>query len=75
LISDIGLPDMSGYELLAELRSCAKNATFKVIALTGFSMPEDVQRAREAGFDAHLTKPIDPATLEATIEKLAQVLA
>jgi len=75
LISDIGLPDMSGYELLAELRSCAKNATFKGIALTGFGMPEDVQRAREAGFDAHLTKPIDPATLEATIEKLAQVLA
>src|SRR5881392_2062998 len=67
LISDIGLPDRSGYELMRELRL---NKRFPGIALSGFGSEQDVNQAREAGFAEHLTKPINFERLEKTIQSL-----
>jgi PAS domain S-box-containing protein len=68
IISDIGLPDGNGLELMTQIRR--RHAT-PAIALTGYGMEADVERCREAGFDAHLTKPIDYPKLEALIQSLA----
>ncbi|MEP6955899.1 MAG: ATP-binding protein, partial [Chthoniobacterales bacterium] len=68
LISDIGLPDRSGYELMEELRS--RNG-LRGIAVSGFGMENDVSRARSAGFSDHLTKPINFERLEEAIRNLA----
>ncbi len=65
LISDIGLPDGSGIELMNELRG--RNASLRGIALTGFGMEEDIARTRSAGFTSHLTKPIRVQSLEAAL--------
>ena len=67
LISDIGLPDRSGYELMRELRL---NKHLPGIALSGFGTEEDVNQAREAGFAEHLTKPVNFERLEKTIQAL-----
>jgi len=67
LISDIGLPDRSGYELMKELR--AKNA-MPGIALSGFGMENDIRKARAAGFSQHLTKPINFDRLDEAIQSL-----
>ncbi len=64
LMSDIGLPDGDGYELLARL---PKTHKFRAIALTGYGMQEDIDRSREAGFFSHLTKPIDIQDLDAVL--------
>ena len=58
VISDLGLPDIDGYEVARELRSDRSFASCRLIALSGFAQPEDVRRAKEAGFDAHLPKPL-----------------
>jgi PAS domain S-box-containing protein len=60
LLSDISLPDGTGYEIVAYVK---KQQPLTAIALTGFGMDQDVQRSRDAGFDFHLTKPIDFAEL------------
>jgi CheY-like chemotaxis protein len=60
---DIGLPDTDGYEVATQLRGAHGNSIF-LVALTGFSQPEDKQRALAAGFEAHLTKPVELATLQ-----------
>jgi signal transduction histidine kinase len=67
LISDIGLPDRSGYELMREVRL---NKPLPGIALSGFGSEQDVNQAREAGFAEHLTKPINFERLEKTIQSL-----
>jgi signal transduction histidine kinase len=67
VISDIGLPDRSGYDLMRELR--ARNG-LRGIALSGFGSEHDVNKAREAGFDEHLTKPINFERLEEAIHNL-----
>jgi signal transduction histidine kinase len=67
LISDIGLPDRSGYELMREVRV---NKRLPGIALSGFGSEEDVNQAKEAGFAEHLTKPINFERLEKTIQSL-----
>ncbi len=64
VISDIGLPDGNGYELMAELK---KDGAVKGIALTGYGMEQDVARSRAAGFVAHLTKPVGIRSLEAAL--------
>jgi two-component system CheB/CheR fusion protein len=58
LISDIGMPGMSGYELVAEVRRRPALARLPAIALTGYDRGIDHARARDAGFDAHVAKPI-----------------
>ena len=67
IVSDIGLPDRSGYELMQEL-STTKG--LRGIALSGFGMENDVNRARAAGFSEHLTKPINFDRLEQSIQSL-----
>jgi PAS domain S-box-containing protein len=69
LLCDLGLPDGTGLDLIKKLRQ--KNDT-PAVALTGFGMQQDVERAQQAGFDAHLTKPVNLQKLEATIWKLLQ---
>ena len=68
LISDIGLPDCSGYELMREAK---RRQPLKGIALSGLGMDEDILRSMEAGFDCHLTKPINFQDLRSILEKIA----
>ncbi len=69
VISDIGMPDMDGFELLAQIRAAgnAGGGAVPVIALTAFAQPEDRLRALQAGFHDHLSKPVEPAELIATV--------
>jgi signal transduction histidine kinase len=66
---DIGLPDMNGYEVARRLRASA-DGRVRLIALTGYGQSEDRRRAEEAGFDLHLTKPVDSERLEAVFASL-----
>ncbi|BAZ16824.1 multi-sensor hybrid histidine kinase [Calothrix sp. NIES-4071] len=72
LISDIGMPEMDGYELIRQLHAPAlkQNIPPKKIALTAFAGEEDQQQALKAGFEMHLSKPIEPDTLINAIVKL-----
>ncbi|HYP01862.1 MAG TPA: PAS domain S-box protein [Pyrinomonadaceae bacterium] len=71
IISDIGLPDIDGYELLRRLRSeTPRLRDVPALALTGYAAQKDVDAALAAGFSAHLAKPFDPATLAATVDAL-----
>lgn len=63
IISDIGMPQMNGYELAGELRRWSEYQSIPIIAVTGYSEYDDRGRALQAGFSAHLTKPIDPTQL------------
>jgi two-component system, chemotaxis family, CheB/CheR fusion protein len=67
ILSDIGMPGMSGYELIAELRKLSHTAATPAIALTGFGREKDVAEALQAGFDAHVGKPVSLASLLAAI--------
>lgn len=58
-ILDVGLPDMSGYELAQLLRKCEGLADCKLIAVTGYSGEAVLARSKMAGFDMHLVKPVD----------------
>jgi len=69
LISDIGLPDRTGYELMNELR---QSKGLPGIALSGFGTEADVSKARDAGFAEHLTKPINFERLEKAIRRLLE---
>jgi PAS domain S-box-containing protein len=62
-VLDIGMPDLSGYEVAQELRQEPWATKIQLIALTGWGQEDDRRRARAAGFDHHLTKPIDPDQL------------
>jgi signal transduction histidine kinase len=63
VLCDLGLPGMDGYEVAAELRRDPETASAKLIAVTGYGRDEDRRRSKEAGFDLHLTKPVDPGRL------------
>jgi CheY-like chemotaxis protein len=65
---DIGLPGIDGYEVARRLRQLDGTRTIRLIALTGYGLAEDRRRGREAGFDLHMVKPVEPATL---LERLA----
>jgi CheY-like chemotaxis protein len=67
LLSDIGLPDGSGLELLKRIRQMRD---VPALALSGFGMDEDVERSRDAGFSDHLTKPVSIDRLQAAIAQL-----
>lgn len=66
IISDIGLPDGSGYELMRELRT---RTSIPSIAVSGFGQSEDVEKALEAGFNFHLVKPVNSFALESAVAK------
>lgn len=64
---DIGLPDMNGYEMARQVRATAGGAAITLVAATGWGQSTDKQRALEAGFDHHLTKPVDFAQLQSIL--------
>ncbi len=64
ILLDIGLPDMDGYEVCRRIRQRSDGVRPWIVAITGWGQQRDKDRAMEAGFDAHLTKPVDPALLE-----------
>ena len=68
LVSDIGLPDLTGYELMRKARA---SHSLPGIAVSGFGMDGDVKASQEAGFAAHLTKPIDVRQLEVLLRQIA----
>jgi CheY-like chemotaxis protein len=63
VLIDIGLPKMDGYALAAAIRGAGLHRA-ALVAVTGYGREEDLRRSREAGFDHHLVKPIDLATLQ-----------
>jgi two-component system CheB/CheR fusion protein len=67
-IIDVGLPGLDGYAVARYLRASAGGKQTRLVALTGYGSSKDALRAREAGFDAHLVKPVDP-------DRLAKILA
>jgi CheY-like chemotaxis protein len=69
LVSDIGMPDVDGYELLRRVRALgpARGGRLPAIALTAFPRSEDRTRALHAGFLVHVSKPIEPSELVATV--------
>jgi CheY-like chemotaxis protein len=69
-ILDIGMPDMSGYELAERIRAAgAWGKAVRLIAVTGWGQNEDKRRAKVAGFDYHLTKPVAPERLASLIDE------
>ncbi|HEU4430730.1 MAG TPA: response regulator, partial [Myxococcota bacterium] len=67
VVLDIGMPRLDGYEACRAIRALPGGEGVLIIALTGWGQPDDRRKAREAGFDHHLTKPVDPARLRALI--------
>ncbi len=65
LLSDLGLPDGSGLDLIRNARQ--RGLTLPAIAMSGYGQEEDLRQSREAGFAAHLVKPVNPAKLEETM--------
>ena len=63
VVSDISMPGMDGFEFVRQLRALPRKEDVQVVALTGFGRPEDIEQARNEGFVAHLTKPLDVETL------------
>ena len=63
---DLGLPSFDGYEVARQVRA-ALGPSIRLVALTGYGQPEDRARSAEAGFDAHLLKPIDHEALKAIL--------
>ncbi|HEX8161471.1 MAG TPA: PAS domain S-box protein [Pyrinomonadaceae bacterium] len=71
IVTDIGLPNIDGYELLRRLRSESPHlAAAPAVALTGYAAEADVAAARAAGFDTHVAKPFEPEALGEAVEKL-----
>jgi PAS domain S-box-containing protein len=72
LVSDLGMPGMDGFELLAHVRAfgAAAGGNVPAVALTAFARSEDRLRALEAGFAAHISKPVEPSQLIATVAKM-----
>jgi CheY-like chemotaxis protein len=70
VLLDLGLPEMDGYEVARRLRERPEFAAVRIIALTGYGQSENVRRSWQAGFDDHLTKPVDLAALERVLAEL-----
>ena len=70
IILDIGLPEMDGFEVLRRLREGRCMTGVYTIAMTGYGQEKDKQRVREAGFDAHLVKPVQPSALKRLLDEL-----
>ena len=64
---DLGLPGFDGFELARRVRGAEGGRRVRLVALTGYGLPDDHRRSLEAGFDTHLVKPIDPARLAEVI--------
>ena len=69
VILDIGMPDLNGYDVARTARNEEWGKSAYLIALTGWGQAEDKERARLAGFDRHLTKPVDPDLVEEILKE------
>jgi PAS domain S-box-containing protein len=67
VVLDIGLPDISGYEVARRLRASPRTRHVPLVAVTGYGQESDRRRSSEAGIDHHLTKPVDPEALQAFV--------
>jgi CheY-like chemotaxis protein len=67
VLLDIGLPGMDGYEVAQKMRELPGLRDIRLVAVTGYGRSDDRTRARDAGFDDHLTKPVEYAALERTL--------
>jgi CheY-like chemotaxis protein len=72
VLMDIGMPGMDGYETCERMRAEEWSANVRVVALTGWGQEEDKRKARRAGFDLHLVKPVDRKTLIEVITATAE---
>jgi PAS domain S-box-containing protein len=72
VISDIGMPRMDGFEMIRRLREIKNYETVPAIALSGYATRKDVNAALAAGFDAHISKPVDPRELLKLIKKFVR---
>jgi PAS domain S-box-containing protein len=72
IVSDIGLPDVNGCELMKQIRACYP---MQGIAMSGYGMADDLQKSREAGFSEHIVKPASLSQLEGAIDRLRKNLA
>jgi signal transduction histidine kinase/ActR/RegA family two-component response regulator len=70
VLCDIGLPEMDGYEVARTMRADPELRRVALVAVTGYAQPEDVEMAREAGFDSHLAKPPNLDALERTLAEV-----
>jgi|ERR1700726_880577 CheY-like chemotaxis protein len=68
VLCDVGLPDGSGYDVISQAK---RKQPVKGVALTGFDRDEDIRRGKEAGFDFHLTKPVDFHELRTVLGQIA----
>jgi PAS domain S-box-containing protein len=68
VLLDIGLPGMDGFEVARRIRATPELAGVRLIAISGYGQSHDVARAKQAGFDAHLVKPVQPDTLKTMID-------
>jgi CheY-like chemotaxis protein len=69
---DIGMPGMDGYETCRRIRRQPSRRHIVIVAVTGWGQPQDKQRALDAGFDAHLTKPVDPTAFARVLAMAAE---
>jgi CheY-like chemotaxis protein len=72
LILDIGMPDVDGYELARLIRAEPWGSHAALVAMTGWGQPQDKERARAAGFDVHLTKPVQPDEVDRVLAGFLQ---
>ena len=70
IVSDIGMPEMDGFEMIRRLREIVALRDIPAIALSGYAAQKDADASLAAGFDAHVPKPVDPLELNALIERL-----
>jgi CheY-like chemotaxis protein len=75
VLVDLGLPDIDGHAVARSARSAPGGDAILLVAITGYGQPEDRRRAKEAGFDAHLTKPIDARELAEVLSRAADAEA
>jgi CheY-like chemotaxis protein len=74
LVADIGMPGEDGYSLIRRVRQmpAGQGGTIPAIALTAYARPQDKEQALEAGFDLHLTKPVEPSELAWAVVSLVR---
>jgi CheY-like chemotaxis protein len=70
IFSDIGMPGMDGHELARKIRQSPGGDKVCLVALTGWGQESDQVKSKQSGFDFHLTKPVDPATLRSFLKEI-----
>ena len=70
ILMDIGMPELNGYEACRRMRQEPWGKNIVIVALTGWGQDEDKRRSREAGFNGHLVKPVEPAAIEKLLASL-----